>query len=129
MAPKKAAAPPLSTVTTASTWNRLLMLTTINEDLHVVKCVCVDEQRRTDRVTLFCMSPNGTPLAEGVFKTEDGIDRCFVPFNAHDAHHKVMEVVFQEYNENDIEGVILSVRDPDQMISNANFRRARTQES
>ena len=128
MAPKLASEQ-LPAECAASDWNRLVVLSTLIDDLFLVKCVCVDESpHQTNRVTLFCMTSDGTPLAEGVFKTEEGFERCFAPFDANDTHHRVMDMVFQDDNDNSIEGVILSIRDPDQMISNSNLRNARGQQ-
>ena len=112
----------------ASEWNRLLVLTTIIDTIHAMKCVCLDANPQfSPYVTFFCMTVDGIPLGEDTFRCEQNMERVFDKFNESDAHHKVMCVIFQEEEDATIPAIIIGMKDPGETITKENL--ARTQAS
>ena len=128
MAPKTrarrgAAAPDRVTEADSNEWNRLVVLSTISDRSHTVKCVCLSpDLHGTSRVHLFCMTPTGQPLASGYFMTEQNLINIFTAFDTDRSHHPIMDIVFEESDEfPDCEGVIIGARDPNQAITGDNL--------
>ena len=95
--------------------------------MHVVKAVCLDSNPvASSNVTLFCLSPQGHPLATGCFKTEEAQNSIFEKYAASDSTHKVMDVIFTEHEEADTEGIIIAIRDASQSITHDNLERLRS---
>ena len=113
----------------ANEWNRLVVLSTISDDLHVVKAVCLDTTPSSSpRTTFFCLTPHGQPVTTGVFLMEDGLEAVLTPYNDSDRTHKVMDVVFStEDVDSDVDGVVVALRDPHEAITHDNLSRLRNQ--
>ena len=111
----------------ASEWNQLVVLATTSATAHVVKAVCLTaDLGASTRVRLYCFTPIGNPLGSGTFATEEGLHQVFSEFSPGRVNHPVFDIVFEETDNSEFpgsEGVILGIRDANQMISSTDLDR------
>ena len=114
----------------AREWNQLVALSTVSDELHVVKVVCLTTEIGGS-VDCWCMAPTGRPLCEGRFIIEDDVHRAvFTPCDENATQHEVFDLVFTNnmtdyIDVTDADGIVVAVRRTRAQIPAANLAEQR----